>query len=249
MDGIRIVGVRFKGGSSRYERDQKKAMAEQQELQKQLDAIDMEYYKLRAGNREAYDRDFRPLEEGLLQLSRMDRLPPAMSSEAVASTYDASLRASDAAVSRNLGRYGIANDNIDPDKERELVRALAISAVSQSADRSLSTEGVAKGALGIGAGTNTDVARGYDNAMRYQASGIGHSTAAFSNYSNAQQHLNNAYLHQQQGISSIISGIGTVANMGLSNSYSARYTEAINTDPNYNSYGPGWLSGGASTWW
>jgi hypothetical protein len=224
---MRLVSVRYKGGSSKYEQAQWAAMEEQQRIDAERAAIDQEYYDMRRANRALYDEQFRPIEEDLLVRAGLPARE-STSAAARASTYDASLASSREASERRGARYGIESA-ARPDTGDDVIRAIALTAVGNTSKQSaLETQGMIQQAgIGIGTDVNRDIATTFGRSLEGMNAGLGHADAAFANYSGAQQHLNNAYLAEQQGYGALIGSAASVAGMGLQNYYTAQRTAAL----------------------
>ena len=240
----RLISVRYGGGgSSAYEDDQRRALKRQQELQDKLDAIDMEYFKLREGNRTRYDQQIRPMEEGLLRRAAQPARE-ATSARARAGEYDAAAELSDEALARRNARYGISDDPQAGSADDDFIRAIALTAIgNQSKMSALETQNkLQQASMGIGTGVNADIGMNYGRAVQDMGYGLSHADAAFANYANAQGHLNNAYAAKQQGIGAMINAGFSVANMGVSNYQNAKYADALAGKSGAN-YGSSWLTG------
>jgi hypothetical protein len=223
----KVITVRHKGGSSEYEDAQFESLERQEELQAQLSAVDKEFYDLRRENRAEYEETFRPLEEGLLGRASLPATE-AVSASARATDYGASKEASRGATSRREGRYGISGSPTD-DVEDDFIRSIALTAVGNAGKDSAIETGnmLRQGALGIGTSINQDIGTSFNRSLQGISEGLGHADAAFSNFSNAQQHENNAYLAKQQGIGALIGAGTAVAGMGISNYTGAQRTAAL----------------------
>ena len=225
---LKIITIRCKGGSTEFEQRQMAALDKQEKLQEQLSAIDKEFYDLRKANQAQYDQDFRPLEEGLLARAAQPA-SEATSAQGRAQDYEASDRLSREALARRNERYGISNASEVPDPEDDTIRAIALTAVGNVSKMSaLETQNsLQQASLGIGTGVNQDIGRSFGRSISGMQQGLGHADAAFSNFSNAQQHENNAYLAKQQGYGALIQAGTSVAGMGISNYQNAQYSAAL----------------------
>lgn len=243
---FKLITIRHKGGSSKYEKQQLEALEAQKEIDAQLEAIDLEFYEMRQENKRQYDENFRPLEEGLLTRAAQPARE-ATSAEARASEYDAADAASDAALTRRNERMGINNGSTDARADDDYIRSIALTAVgNQSKMSALETQSnLQSAAMGIGVGVNQDIGRTFGNAVSGMQQGLGHADAAFSNYANAQSHMNNSYASQQQGYSALIQSGVSVAGMGISNYQNAKYSDALSGTQGA-SYGSSWLTGSSS---
>jgi hypothetical protein len=223
----KVITVRYKGGSTKNEKRQEETLLQQELLQAQLSDIDQEFYNLRRDNRTQYDETFRPLEESLLSRARQPARE-ATSATARATEYDASVEASRGSTSRREGRYGISGGPTD-DIEDDYIRSIALTAVGNVGKESaIETRNMlTQGAIGIGTSVNQDIGTSFNRSLQGISEGLGHADAAFANYSNAQQHDNNAYLAGQQGIGALINAGTSVAGMGISNYQSAQRTAAL----------------------
>lgn len=232
LAGFRIVSVRCKGGSSKAEKAQLEQMYKQEQLQKELEAIDLEFYELRQNNKAMYDEDFRPLEEGLLERAALDATE-STSAEGRTAHYDATDDGEEAALARRNERYGITNvAGTEDDVDDEMIRAIALTAAG-NISRTVSLESQSKMAaasVGIGAEVNTDIGRGYHNALTGMDRGIAHTQAAFANYGMAQQHENNASIAKMNGYNALLQGASGVAQLGVSNFQTAKTEATFNND-------------------
>jgi hypothetical protein len=214
----KLISIRCKGGSSEFEERQMAALAEQEKLQEQLSAVDLEFYQMRQDNKAQYDEQFRPMEEGLLRRAA-GPATESTSAEGRSSEYAAADVASNEALARRNERFGISNGSAGDRDDDAYIRAIALTAVgNQSKMSALETQGkLGQAALGIGVGVNQDIGRSFGRSISGLQQGLGHADAAFSNFSNAQQHENNAYAATQQGYGALINSGVSVAGMGISN--------------------------------
>ena len=245
----KLISIRCKGGSTEFEKRQMAAMDEQEKLQEQLAAIDKEFYDLRRENKAQYDERFRPLEESLLRRAALPARE-ATSAQARASEYEAADTASDEALERRNERYGINNGSTGARDDDEYIRAIALTAVgNQSKMSALETQSnLQQASMGIGVGVNQDIGMSFGRSIAGMQQGLGHADAAFSNFSNAQQHENNAYASRQAGNSALMGAATSVAGMGISNYQTAQYTNIMAGSPNQTSW-EDTFSAGSKTWY
>ena len=224
----KLISIRCKGGSTEFEKRQMAALDQQEKLQEQLSAVDLEFYEMRRANQAQYEEQFRPLEESMLRRAA-GPAREATSAGARASEYAAADVASDEALARRQERYGITNGATGARDDDDYIRAIALTAVgNQSKMSALETQSnLQQASLGIGVGVNQDIGRSFGRSISGMQQGLGHADAAFSNFANAQQHANNAYLAQQQGYGALIGAGTSVAGMGISNYQTAQYQSAL----------------------
>jgi hypothetical protein len=198
------------------------ALKKQEELQEQLTAIDLEFYEMRQANKAQYEQDFRPMEESLLQRARQPARE-ATSAAARAGEYEAADTASAESLARRRERYGISNQQTG-DVEDDVIKSIALTAVGNISKQSAleTNRNLGQAALGIGVGVNQDIGRTFGRSISGMQQGLGHADAAFSNFSNAQQHANNAYAATQAGYGALIGTATSVAGMGISNYQTAQ---------------------------
>ena len=223
----KVITVRHKGGASDNEKRQEETAERQEILQAQLSSIDQEFYDLRRENRAQYDETFRPLEESLLKRAALPA-SETTSASARATDFDASAESNRESVTRRNERYGISGaPTIDADDD--YLRAIALTAVGNTGKKTALETGnlLTQSALGLGSAVNQDIGTTFSRSLQGISEGLGHADAAFSNFSNAQQNDNNAYLAGQQGIGSLINAGTSVAGMGISNYQSAQRTAAL----------------------
>lgn len=227
----KLISIRCKGGSSKYEAAQLASLEKQEALDAQLEGIDLEYYEMKQANKAQYDEQFRPMEEDLLRRAA-GPAREATSAEGRASEYAAADTASNEALQRRNERYGINNDSTESRADDDYIRSIALTAVGNTSKMSaLETQSnLQQASIGIGTGVNQDIGRTFGNAVSGMQQGIGHADAAFSNYSNAQSHMNNAYASEQQGYSALIKSGTAVAGMGISNYQNAAGNAALAGD-------------------
>jgi hypothetical protein len=217
----KVIHIRCKsgGGADKSgERQQRASLAKQKELDAKLEAIDKEYYEMRQENKAQYDERFRPLEEGLMKRVNVGA-KEATSAEGRASEYAAADAASEASLERRNERIGINNSSTEAQPDDDYIRAIALTAVGNaSKGAALETQSrLQKASLGVGVGINQDIGREFGRATGTMQQGLGHADAAFSNFSNQQTHLNNAYAAKQQGYSALIKTGTSVVGMGIGN--------------------------------
>jgi hypothetical protein len=247
---FRVVTIRCKGGSTKFEKAQMESLRKQEELQEKLTAIDQEFYQLRQDNRAMYDKQFRPLEESMLKRAALPATE-ATSAAARATEYGAADTASREALARRNERMGISNRSEGATPEDDYIRAIALTAVGNASKASaLETQSMLQSnALGIGTEVNRDIATTYGRSIGGLQQGLGHADAAFANYANAQGHMNNAYLAEQAGIGSLIkAGVG-VTGMGISNYQTAVRSDIMSGGTGKDIGFGSAFSAGASTWY
>ena len=245
---FKLISIRCKGGSTKYEDMQMEAMAKQQVLDKQMEGIDLEYYEMRQENKRLYDTTIRPEEESMLRRAA-GPAREATSARGRAAEYAAADEASSEALQRRNDRMGISNGSAGPQGDDDYIRAIALTAVgNQSKMSALETQSkLQQASMGIGTGVNQDIGRAFGQAASGMQQGIGHADAAFSNYSNAQGHMNNAYLAKQQGNSAMIGAATSVVGMGISNYNTAATNNILAGTPDKTGWGSA-FSGGGGTW-
>lgn len=253
MDRFILVSTRFKGGSTQFEKRQMASLDKQEAIDKELEGIDLEYANMRSENQRMYEENYRPMEEDLLMRAR-GPAREAMSAEARAGDYAASDTMNREAMDRRNARFGISNDSNKPDDDDDIIQAIALSAVgNQSKASALDThKRLQSASIGIGAGVNQDITRSFGRAIGGMQQGMSHAGAAFSNFSNAQQHSNNAYMAKQQGYGALVQGGSAVVGMGISNYQSAQYSSALSGEGNANwasAFGAGNTTQQESTNW
>ncbi|MHC4121201.1 MAG: hypothetical protein ACYSWO_27265 [Planctomycetota bacterium] len=229
---FKVITIRCKGGSSEYEEAQMAALRRQEELDRQLEAIDLEFYEMRQANKQLYDEQFRPLEESLLRRAA-GPARESTSAAARATEYAAAEAASTEALERRQARMGVRNLATEARPEDEYIRAIALTAVGNAGKASaLETQSALRSAsIGAGVGVNQDILRTYGRAMTGMQRGLGHADAAFTNYAQAQSHTNQAYASRQAGNTALMqAGVG-VAGMGISNYQQAQYAQALSGSP------------------
>ena len=228
----KVITVRCKGGSDSNEKRQEETIAKQELIQAQLSAVDKEYYDLRRANKAQYDETFRPLEQGLLERAALPATE-ATSATARSAEYATSQEQTREATARREARYGISGSDTTPDAEYDYIRSIALTAVGNAGKESaLETANMfTQAGLGMGAAVNQDIGMSFGRSLQGISEGLGHADAAFSNYAQAQQHDNNAYLAQQAGIGALINTGTSVAGMGISNYQNAQYSQALSGDP------------------
>jgi hypothetical protein len=242
---LKVITIRCKGGSTEFEKRQMETMAKQEALQEQLSAIDKEFYDLRKQNQSQYDQQFRPMEEDLLKRAQQPARE-ATSARAREGDYDAADASSREALARRNERFGIGNSSEVADPEDDVIRSIALTAVGNVSKMSAleTNKSLGQAALGIGTGVNQDIGQSYGRALTGMNQGLGHADAAFSNFSNAQQHENNAYAAKQQGYGALINTATSVAGMGISNYQNAQTNDALaGYGSSQRDYGGSWLSG------
>lgn len=224
----KVITIRCKGGASAGEQAQMDALARQEEIDAQLSEIDKEYYDLRRANKAQYDKDFRPLEEDLLKRAALPATE-AVSAGVRESEYSEIQTSSREATARREGRYGIAGSGDTPDADDDYIRAIALTAVGNAGKESAIETGnmLTRAGLGMGAEINRDIGTAFGRSLTGISEGLGHADAAFSNFSNQQQHLNNAYASEQAGYGALINTGVSIAGMGISNYQGAQRTAAL----------------------